>query len=157
MAPPETPCLLESVDGEGPFAVTVELDGCTATSSAEVQWWPVPSVGLMEDTVIRCVLDPAVEWNWPNQASPAVGWWVWSVNGSVTTDGRAGMGSQRAPTRCAYLDSMTGCADSANVTVYVNVWPNLEVDAAPYAGIVCWGETTESHRRAARSRRHGHR
>ncbi|HCZ09122.1 MAG TPA: hypothetical protein DHV07_08520 [Flavobacteriales bacterium] len=130
---------LESVDGEGPFAVTVELDGCTATSSAEVQWWPVPSVGLMEDTVIRCVLDPAVEWNWPNQASPAVGWWVWSVNGMTTTGGPVWEAEGAYTVRV--LDSMTGCADSTEV--YVNVWPNLEVNAAPYAGIVCWDETTE--------------
>ena len=39
------------------------------------------------------------------------------------------------------FDSMTGCEDTANVVV--DVWPNLDVAAAPMQGIVCWGEETE--------------
>ena len=130
---------LSAADGEGPFEVTVALGACEASTSATVEWWPVPSVGQLADTVIRCVLDPAVEWTWTEQASPAVGYWVWSVNGSVTTNQHAW--EQEGTYTVRVLDSMTGCADSANVTV--DVWPNLDVDAAPYAGIVCWGETTE--------------
>lgn len=130
---------LTAADGEGPFTVTVELEGCTEAASATVEWWPVPSVGQLADTVIRCVLDPAVEWTWTEQASPAVGYWVWSINGVVTTNQHAW--EQEGTYTVRVLDSMTGCADSANVTV--DVWPNLDVDAAPYAGIVCWGETTE--------------
>lgn len=130
---------LGAADGPGPFTVTVALDACEASTSATVEWWPVPSVGPMQDTVIRCVLDPVVQWNWPAQASPAIGWWVWSVNGTTTTDSHAWEAEGNYTVRV--LDSMTGCADST--TVHVNVWPNLAVDAAPFAGIVCWDETTE--------------
>lgn len=131
--------LLASEDGEGPFSVTVALGNCESTASADVEWWPVPSVGVMEDTVIRCVLDPAVQWTWPEQQEPAIGWWVWSVNGLTTTGAHAWEAEGDYTVRV--LDSMTGCADSTNV--HVNVWPNLAVDAAPYAGTICWGETTE--------------
>ena len=55
---------LSAADGEGPFEVTVALGACEASTSATVEWWPVPSVGQLADTVIRCVLDPAVEWTW---------------------------------------------------------------------------------------------
>ena len=130
---------LASADGEGPFTVTVSLDACEATATTAVEWWPVPSVGLMEDTVTRCVLDPAIEWTWPAQSMSAVGWWVWSVNQITTTDSH--LWEQEGDYTVRVLDSMTGCADSTNV--HVNVLPNLAVDAAPFSGIVCWDETTE--------------
>ncbi len=117
----------------------VGLSGCTETAQTTVGWWPVPSVGALADTVTRCVLDPAVEWTWPAQAAPAEGWWVWSVNGLTTTGGPVWEAEGNYTVRV--LDSMTGCADSTDV--YVNVLPNLDVNAAPYAGLICWGETTE--------------
>jgi len=104
-----------------------------------VEWWPVPSVGNLADSVDRCVLDPAVEWTWPSQSQSAVGWWVWSVNGLTTTGGPVWEAEGDYTVRV--MDSMTGCADSA--AVYVNVLPNLDVEAAPFAGIVCWDEATE--------------
>ncbi len=130
---------LEAADGAGPFTVEVGLSGCTETAQTTVGWWPVPSVGALADTVTRCVLDPAVEWTWPAQAAPAEGWWVWSVNGLTTTGGPVWEAEGNYTVRV--LDSMTGCADSTYV--YVNVLPNLDVNAAPYAGLICWGETTE--------------
>lgn len=130
---------LSATDGSGPFEVEVGLNGCTQSAEQTVAWWPVPSVGNLADTVIRCVLDPAVEWTWPAQADAPVGWWVWSVNGLTTIDGPEWEDEGEYVVRV--LDSMTGCADST--TVVVDVWPNIEVDAAPMQGIVCWDATTE--------------
>ena len=134
-----TAITLGADDGNGPFSVEVGLDGCTQTASTDVGWWPVPSVGNLPDSVIRCVLDPAVQWTWPAQSDPAVGWWVWSVNGLTTTGGPIWESEGEFVVRI--LDSMTGCADSTSVVV--DVLPNLDVDAAPYLGVVCWGESTE--------------
>ena len=134
-----TAITLTADDGNGPFSVEVGLDGCTQTAATDVGWWPVPSVGNLPDSVIRCVLDPAVQWTWPAQSDPAVGWWVWSVNGLTTTGGPIWESEGEFVVRI--LDSMTGCADSTSVVV--DVLPNLDVDAAPYLGVVCWGESTE--------------
>ena len=130
---------LENTDGEGPFSVTVSLGGCDASEAKSVEWWPVPSTAALADTVTRCVLDPAVVWTWPAQAEPAVGWWVWSVDGITTTSST--LWEAEGDFTVRILDSMTGCADSTQV--HVNVLPNLDVDAAPFAGIVCWDATTE--------------
>jgi gliding motility-associated-like protein len=80
-----------------------------------------------------------VVWTWPAQAEPAVGWWVWSVDGITTTSST--LWEAEGDFTVRILDSMTGCADSTQV--HVNVLPNLDVDAAPFAGIVCWDATTE--------------
>lgn len=130
---------LESADGSGPFTVTVGQGGCSETAQTTVEWWPVPSVGPLADTVIRCVLEPPVEWTWPAQAEPPVGWWVWSVDGATVTGGPTWEAEGSYTVRI--LDSMTGCADSTEV--HVNVWPNLELEAFPRNATVCWDETLE--------------
>lgn len=131
--------LLSADDGTGPFEVTVGIGNCLQTEQTQIQWWPVPEIGPLPDTVIRCVLDPAVEWTWPVQPQSPVGWWVWSVNDNVTTGGPQWIDEGDYVVRV--FDSMTGCADSTSVAV--DVWPTLEVTAFPLSGVVCWDETTE--------------
>ena len=130
---------LTNADGEGPFSVTVASGGCEATASTSVAWWPVPSVGTLADTIVRCILAPPVEWSWPAQTASPVGWWVWSVNGMTVIDGPSLVDEGQYTVRI--LDSMTGCADSTSVVV--DVWPNIEAEAYALAGVVCWDETTE--------------
>ena len=130
---------LTADDGPGPFTVTVSLGDCSATQSTALEWWPVPTIGPLQDTVIHCVSDPAVEWLWPAQGESPVGWWVWTVNDDVTPNGPAWETEGDFTVRI--FDSMTGCADSTQVVV--DVWPNLDVEAAPLLGLICWGEETE--------------
>jgi len=130
---------LTAVDGPGPFQVTVTLGGCTETDQASIEWWPIPVIGALPDTVIHCVLDQPEVWSWPSQADAPVGWWVWTVNGDVTPGGPAW--DTEGDYTINIFDSMTGCEDTASVVV--DVWPNLDVAAAPLQGIVCWGEETE--------------
>ena len=130
---------LTAADGPGPFEVTVSLGGCTESAQTTVEWWPVPVIGPLPDTVIHCVLDQPEVWSWPSQADAPVGWWVWTVNQDVVPGGPAWDTEGNYTIRI--FDSMTGCEDTANVVV--DVWPNLDVAAAPMQGIVCWGEETE--------------
>ena len=130
---------LTAADGEGPFTVTVALGNCQATETATVAWWPVPVIGPLQDTVIHCVSNPAEVWTWPGQADAPVGWWVWTVNNEVVPVGPEW--DTEGDFTVRIFDSVTGCADSTQVVV--DVWPNLDVEAAPLLGIVCWGEETE--------------
>jgi gliding motility-associated-like protein len=130
---------LTLADGEGPFEVTVTQAGCQETGEAEIQWWPVPSTGILPDTVIRCVLDLPVQSNWTNQASPAIGWWVWTINDDVIPNGPAWNAEGDYTVRV--FDSMTGCSDSAQVVV--DVWPNLNIEATAQSSMVCWEKETE--------------
>ena len=130
---------LTAADGPGPFEVTVSLGGCTESAQTTVEWWPVPVIGPLPDTVIHCVLDQPEVWSWPSQADAPVGWWVWTVNQDVVPGGPAW--DTEGDYTIRIFDSMTGCEDTANVVV--DVWPNLDVAAAPMQGIVCWGEETE--------------
>lgn len=130
---------ITAADGPGPYEVTVSLGGCTESDQTTIDWWPVPVIGPLQDTVIHCVADPAVEWVWPTQADAPVGWWVWTVNDDVTPNGPAWEDEGDFTVRI--FDSMTGCADSTQVVV--DVWPNLDVEAAPLLGLICWGEETE--------------
>ena len=80
---------LTAADGPGPYEVTVSLGGCTETDQTTIEWWPVPVIGPLPDTVIHCVLDQPVGWSWPTQAEAPVGWWVWTVNEDVIAGGPA--------------------------------------------------------------------
>ena len=130
---------LTAADGPGPFEVTVNLGGCTESAQTTVEWWPVPVIGPLPDTVIHCVLDQPEVWSWPSQADAPIGWWVWTVNQDVIPGGPAW--DTEGDYTIRIFDSMTGCEDTAQV--FVDVWPNLDVAAAPMQGIVCWGEETE--------------
>ena len=130
---------LTAADGPGPYEVTVSLGGCTETDQTTIEWWPVPVIGPLPDTVIHCVLDQPEVWSWPAQAETPVGWWVWTVNENVIAGGPAW--DTEGDYTIRIFDSMTGCEDTTSVVV--DVWPNLDVAAAPLQGIVCWGEETE--------------
>lgn len=130
---------LTTDDGPGPFEVAVTLEGCTETDQVSIEWWPVPVIGPLPDTVIHCVLDQPEVWNWPAQADDAIGWWVWTINDNVTTGGPAW--ETEGDFTIRVFDSMTDCQDSTSI--FVNVWPNLEVSAIPMQSIVCWGEETD--------------
>lgn len=125
--------------GEGPFVANVTLGYCSQSDTAYVTWWPTPSVGSQPDSVSRCVLDPAYPFIWPTQTSPAVGTWVWSVNGEPATAGYS------ATTEGTYLievrDNATGCLDTHEMKV--NVLPNLNVVATPADPLICIGDSTE--------------
>ena len=131
--------LLTAADGPGPFTVTVSLGNCSASESASLDWWPVPVIGPLQDTVVHCVTAPPVEWTWPTQAEPPLGWWVWTVNDEVIPNGPAWETEGDFTVRI--FDSMTGCEDTAHVVV--DVWPTLDVEAVPLLGLICWGEETE--------------
>ncbi|MED5336135.1 MAG: gliding motility-associated C-terminal domain-containing protein, partial [Bacteroidota bacterium] len=130
---------LTAADGPGPFEVTVSLGGCTETDQTTIEWWPVPVIGPLPDTVIHCVLDQPEVWSWPAQAEAPVGWWVWTVNEDVIAGGPAW--DTEGDYTIRIFDSMTLCEDTTSVVV--DVWPNLDVAAAPLQDIVCWGEETE--------------
>ncbi len=130
---------LTAADGPGPYEVTVSLGGCTETDQTTIEWWPVPVIGPLPDTVIHCVLDQPEVWSWPAQAEAPVGWWVWTVNEDVIAGGPAW--DTEGDYTIRIFDSMTGCEDTTSVVV--DVWPNLDVAAAPMQGIVCWGKETE--------------
>ena len=105
----------------------MSLGGCTETDQTTIEWWPVPVIGPLPDTVIHCVLDQPEVWSWPAQAEAPVGWWVWTVNEDVIAGGPAW--DTEGDYTIRIFDSMTGCADSTQVVV--DVWPNLDVAAAP--------------------------
>ena len=130
---------LSASDGPGPFEVEVTLGGCTETDQASIDWWPVPIIGPLPDTVIHCVLDQPEVWNWPAQSDDPIGWWVWTINDNVTTGGPAW--DTEGDFTIRVFDSMTDCQDSASIVV--DVWPSLDVSVIPMQSIVCWGEETE--------------
>ena len=130
---------LTAADGPGPFEVTVSLGGCTESAQTTVEWWPVPVIGPLPDTVVHCVLDQPEVWTWPAQADAPIGWWAWTVNEDVVPGGPAW--DTEGDYFIRIFDSMTGCEDTASLVV--DVWPNLDVAAAPMQGVVCWGEETE--------------
>ena len=131
------PSELTAADGPGPFEVTVSLGGCTESAQTTVEWWPVPVIGPLPDTVIHCVLDQPEVVGCPGRCPrrlvgldgkpgrrarrPRVGHRRRLHHPHLRQHDRLrghrlGRGRRLAQPRCG------GCAD---------------------AGIVCWGEETE--------------
>ena len=124
--------------GGGPFVATVTLGACTETDTAHVTWWPTPFVGSHPDSVVRCELDGPHEFIWPTQTSPAIGSWVWSVNGEPATAGYDAFaeGDYDVEVR----DNATGC--NATHSMNLEVWPSLTAAATPDDNLICMGDST---------------
>lgn len=124
--------------GEGPFVATVTLGACTQSDTATVTWWPTPSVGALPDTVSRCVLDPAFNFNWPDQSDAPIGAWVWTVNGAGASAGYSI--TEEGDYLIEVQDNATGCLDAHEL--HLNVLPNIGVDATVRDPLVCIGDST---------------
>ena len=124
--------------GEGPFVATVTLGACTQSDTAWVTWWPTPSVGALPDTASRCVLDPAISFNWPAQSDEPIGAWNWAVNGDGASAGYSI--TEEGDYVIEVQDNATGCLDSHEL--HVEVLPNLGVDANARETVVCIGDST---------------
>ena len=124
--------------GGGPFVATVTLGACTQSDTAFVTWWPTPSVGSLPDTVSRCVLDPAFNFNWPTQSDAPLGAWVWSVNGNGASAGYSI--TEEGDYVIEVEDNATGCMDVHQM--HLNVLPNIGVDATVRDPLVCIGDST---------------
>ena len=124
--------------GEGPFVATVTLGACTQSDTATVTWWPTPSIGVLPDTVSRCVLDPAFNFNWPNQSDAPIGAWVWTVNGNGASAGYSI--TEEGDYLIEVQDNATGCLDTHEL--HLNVLPNIGVDATVRDPLVCIGDST---------------
>ena len=124
--------------GEGPFVATVTLGACTQSDTAFVTWWPTPSVGSLPDTVSRCVLDPAFNFNWPAQSDAPVGAWVWSVNGDGASAGYSI--TEAGDYAVEVRDNATGCLDTHEL--HLDVLPNIGVNATVQDALVCIGDST---------------
>ena len=125
--------------GEGPFVATVTLGYCTETDTAYVTWWPTPNIGNLPDSVERCVLAAPYTIDWIPQTTPAVGTWLWTVNGQPANSGA--FLSQEGNYELMVRDNATGCSDSH--AMHVEVLPNLNLVASVADPLICMGDSTE--------------
>ena len=79
-----------------------------------------PSVGTLQDSVSRCVLGPGYTFAWPDQSEPAVGTWIWTVNGEPATAGYNAF--EEGLYAIEVSDNVTGCFDTHETVL--NVPPN---------------------------------
>lgn len=125
--------------GEGPFVATVTLGYCTETDTAYVTWWPTPNIGNLPDSVERCVLAAPYTIDWIPQTTPAVGTWLWTVNGQPANSGA--FLSLEGNYELMVRDNATGCSDSH--AMHVEVLPNLNLVASVADPLICMGDSTE--------------
>ena len=125
--------------GGGPYVATVTLGECTQSDTAFVTWWPTPSVGTLPDSVSRCVLGPGYSFVWPDQEEPAVGSWVWTVNGEPATAGYSAF--DEGVYAIEVSDNVSGCFDTHETVL--NVLPDLALDIQVMDPLICTGDSTE--------------
>lgn len=124
--------------GGGPFVANVTLGACSRSDTAHVTWWPTPSVGTLQDSVSRCVLGPGYTFAWPDQSEPAVGTWIWTVNGEPATAGYDAF--EEGLYAIEVSDNVTGCFDTHETVL--NVLPNLAMDIDVDDPLICMGDST---------------
>ena len=93
-----------------------------------------PVVGTLQDSVSRCVLGPGYTFAWPDQSEPAVGTWIWTVNGEPATAGYNAF--EEGLYTIEVSDNVTGCFDTHETVLNL---ANLAMDIDVDDPLICMG------------------